>query len=143
MNSRPNMVENQSGFIDITQSIAMKVTAKAQKIRPGPASLAMVCARPHAAFAVFAIGPAVQQPGEKRPATQVINAARIQEERHVEIGCFVLQHRIVRHDIRIAPSCVESGDADDDRHEQHQPAAESSRGRFARRRRSSRPRRRR
>src|SRR5215467_5606580 len=36
MNNRPNIVENQFGLSDITQSIDMKVTAKAQKIRPGP-----------------------------------------------------------------------------------------------------------
>ncbi len=42
MKSRPNMVENHSVFTDITQSVAMKVTAKAQKMMPGAASLAIV-----------------------------------------------------------------------------------------------------
>src|ERR1039457_3548604 len=35
MNSRPNMVENQCGSMESTQSMAMKVTLKPQKMRPG------------------------------------------------------------------------------------------------------------
>lgn len=42
MNSRPNMVENQSAFTDMTQSVAMNVTAKAEKIKPGAEIFAMV-----------------------------------------------------------------------------------------------------
>ena len=36
MISSPNIVENQCGFSDSSQSIDMNVTLKPQKIRPGP-----------------------------------------------------------------------------------------------------------
>ena len=42
MNSRPNMVENHSGWIDMIQSMDMNVVVKPQKMMPGPARALMV-----------------------------------------------------------------------------------------------------
>ena len=55
------MVENQSAFTDITQSVAMKVTANAWKIKPGAASFAIVWRGLHATLFVFFIRPAVEE----------------------------------------------------------------------------------
>ena len=61
MNSRPNMVENQCGLIDRTQSMAMKVTLNPRKSGPGRLMAAMVWPRLGAALAIFDAGPVVEQ----------------------------------------------------------------------------------
>ena len=79
MKSMPKMVENQCGLSDSTQSMAMKVTLKPQKIRPGPAERGHLAVRRGVAVAILVADQRLTDASDRSTSRRNTTAARIRK----------------------------------------------------------------